>query len=146
LIVEVERVPGFARGRERGPEYPGFRRARVAHDTIRLSRFDAEGDIVLPAASSEPVRARFRVGDSANSLEAAIRIAASIALPRRGGVIVHASAVAARGRAWIFAGVSGAGKSTIARLLSGASPELVALADELVILAPGQHGQFAAHV
>jgi hypothetical protein len=146
LIVDIERVPGFARGRERGPEYPGFRRTRVADDTIALSRFDAEGEIVVPASPGEPVRARFRVGDSANSLEAAIRIGASIALPRRGGVIVHASAVAARGRAWIFAGVSGAGKSTIASLLAGASPELVKFADELIILAPDQHGAFAAHV
>lgn len=146
LIVDIERVPGFARGRERGPEYPGFRRVRVADDTIRLVRFDAEGEVVLPAGEAEPVRARFRVGDSANSLEAAIRIGASIALPRRGGLILHASAIAIRDRAWLFAGVSGAGKSTIASLLAGAAPERVKLADELIIVGPVEHGGFAAHV
>jgi hypothetical protein len=146
LIIDIERVPGFARGRERGPEYPAFRRTLVAHDTIALSRFDAEGEIVLPAGDTGPVRAGFRVAESANSLEAAIRIGASIALPRRGGLILHASAVAAHGRAWIFAGVSGAGKSTIASLLAGASPELIKIADELIIIKPAATGAFAAHV
>jgi hypothetical protein len=146
LIIDIERVPGFASGRQRGPEYPAFRRARIGHDTIALSRFDAEGEIVLPAGDTGPLRARFRVGDSANSLEAAIRIGASIALPRRGGLILHASAIAARGRAWIFAGVSGAGKSTIASLLAGASPEIIKLADELIIIKPAEQGAFAAHV
>jgi hypothetical protein len=161
LILEIERVPGLARGRRRGPEYPGFACTRVAPGRIALSRYDAEGELVVPPVDgtpglpvSEPVRGRFRVGESANTLEAVVRIGMSVTLPRQGGLIMHASAVAAGDRAYVFAGVSGAGKSTLATLLSDARPDWVKLADELVIvkpalkpgsaLAPG--GPIAAHV
>jgi hypothetical protein len=76
LIIEVEHVPGFARGRERSSEYPAFRRTLPALRTIAVSRFDAEGQIRLPGSrasmtqasqTGQPVHARFRVGDSTNS-------------------------------------------------------------------------------
>lgn len=146
LEVEFEKVPGFARGRRRGPGYPGFERTWVAPDTVALSRFDAEGELVLPQRQGAPIRARFRGGDSANTLEAAVRIGASVAMPRRGGLVMHASAVSARGKAWLFAGVSGAGKSTIATLLAGSSPARARVSDELLIVAPQPDGGFAAHV
>lgn len=50
-----------------------------------------------------------------------------------GGLALHASAVALRGRAWVFVGPTGAGKTTAARLAcedAGAEP----LADDLVLL------------
>lgn len=138
LVIEVERVPGLGQGRSRSPAYPAFDASRVAADTIALSRFDAEGQVVLPpepAGDHAPVRARFRVGDSANSLEAVIRIGMSIALPRRGALILHASAIAAGDGALVFAGKSGAGKSTIAAML--AAQGLLRLSDELLVIAPG---------
>lgn len=140
LDLEVERVPGFAAGRARGPEYPGFRRWRRDAHTIRLERFDAEGDLELPSGPEAPLRGRFRVGDSANSLEAIIRIGASITLPRLGALIVHASVVEAAGAAQLFAGVSGAGKSTIARILVAADPARRKISDELTILRPAGDG------
>jgi hypothetical protein len=134
LELEVERVPGLGQGRARGRAYPAFDAVWMPPDTVALSRFDAEGRVVVPAEADAPVRARFRVGDSANSLEAAIRIGMSMALPRRGALVLHASAIAAGGQALIFAGKSGAGKSTIATML--AAQGYRKLSDELLVLAP----------
>ncbi len=138
LELRVERVPGFGRDRPRGPEYPGFRSRRAGPETIALERFDAVGELTIPADDDRqrPVRGWFRVGDSPNSLEAAVRIGVSVALPRRGGLIMHASAVASAGRAAVFAGKSGAGKSTIAAMLKAHLPTLEAISDELLVLAP----------
>jgi hypothetical protein len=145
LVVDITRVPGLAEGRERGPSYPGFERSVNADGTLELTRFDAEGTIELPATDADPVTASFRVGDSTNSLEAAIRIGASIALPRDGAFILHASAIEAAGECYVFAGVSGAGKSTIAAMLDDAYPAFTKVSDELVILAP-RDGRWHAHV
>jgi hypothetical protein len=128
LIVDIERRPGFARDRERGPEYPAFR-AIPAGAGDRYERFDASGEV----QPGPPWRARFVVGESPNSLEAAIRIAVASALPEVGAAIFHASAIEAGGAAQLFLGVSGAGKSTIARLVveAGAARPL---SDELVVV------------
>lgn len=142
VVVEIERAAGFCEGRERGPRYPAFETS-VTGGTLRLERFDADGEVEL---ASSPLRGRFRVGPSPHSLEAVIRIAASIALPRRGALILHASCVADRRGAHLFAGVSGAGKSTIAALLADACGDAVELvSEELVILAP-DGGGWRAHV
>lgn len=122
LTVEVERRAGFAESRERGPSYPAFERSATAAGT-RFERFDAAGEIDRGAT-----RARFVVGESPNSLEAAVRIAVASALPRVGAVILHASGIERGGRAQLFAGVSGAGKSTIAALLPDRT-----ISEELVI-------------
>jgi hypothetical protein len=59
---------------------------------------------------------------SVYSFDACLRVLLSVLLPRLGGLLLHASAVAAaRGRGYVFAGRSGSGKTTIARLLGKAS-------------------------
>lgn len=146
LVVEIETVPGLARGRPRSPDYPGFERALLDPRTIGLRRFDAEGRIRLPDRRGQPVHATFRVGDSANSLEAAIRIGVSLTLPRLGGLVFHASAVARADEALLFLGVSGAGKSTIAAMLASSIPGVVKISDELVAVRPDEHGTWQAHV
>lgn len=129
LIVEIERVAGF--DRERGPEYPAFARRALPDGRLRVERFDAEGEV---SVGPLPLTARFRVGPSANSLEACVRIAASLALPRDRAFIMHASAVEAGGRALVFTGVSGAGKSTISSMLAEAYPSCTKIADELLVV------------
>ena len=128
LTVDVERVSGF--DRERGPEYPAFRRRLGAGDALQVERFDAEGEI---ETGELPLSARFRVGPSANSLEACVRIAASVALARRGALILHASCVEHAGKALVFTGVSGAGKSTISSMLDGVGGARK-IGDELVVI------------
>jgi hypothetical protein len=136
LVIDIEHVPGFASGRARSPAYPAFDARLRGPRQVALSRFDAEGELVLPEAGDGPVHGHFRVGDSPNSLEAAVRIGMSVTVPRRGGLLLHASAVQARAGAAVFTGKSGAGKSTIAAMLD-AVPGMARLADELVIVMPG---------
>jgi hypothetical protein len=137
LIIDIEHVPDFARGRARSPAYPAFDAHLRGPRHVALSRFDAEGELVLPDSPGGPVHGRFRVGDSANSLEAAVRIGMSVTVPRRGGLLLHASCVRADGGAAVFIGKSGAGKSTISAMLDGV-PGITRLADELVIVMPAR--------
>lgn len=135
LTIEIERVDGF--DRERNPEYPAFARSALPDGRLRVERFDAEGEV---GVGELPLAAHFRVGPSPNSLEACIRIAASLALPRDGALILHSSAIVHAGRALVFTGVSGAGKSTISSLLADAYPSCTKIADELLVLRAGPDG------
>lgn len=143
LVIDIEHVPDFARGRARSPAYPAFDARLRGPRHVALSRFDAEGEIVLPETPDGPVHGRFRVGDSPNSLEAAVRIGMSVTVPRRGGLLLHASAVQTGAGAAVFIGKSGAGKSTIAAMLDGV-PGMTRLADELVIIMPDRDDQHDA--
>jgi hypothetical protein len=62
------------------------------------------------------------------SLDSVLRIVHTLLLARRGGFLVHASSAVRNGRAFLFAGVSGAGKTTMARL---APPDASLLTDEI---------------
>ncbi len=68
-------------------------------------------------------------------------------LARRGGVILHAAGVLANERAYLFTGRSGAGKSTISRLLSQ-ERGLTVLGDDRIALTGTSNmpkGQWTAH-
>lgn len=135
LVITVARVAGF--DREPGPGYPAFERRASDDGRLHVARYDAEGVVDVAAT---PITAAFRVGPSANSLEACVRIAASVALAGDGAVILHASAVVHAGRALVFTGVSGAGKSTISSMLADAYPSCTKIADELLVLRPTDGG------
>jgi len=62
------------------------------------------------------------------AMDSAMRIVHSLLLAERGGLLLHAASVVRNGRAFLFAGVSGAGKTTISRL---APPDATLLTDEL---------------
>jgi hypothetical protein len=70
------------------------------------------------------------VRQSANpySLDAVLRIIHSLVLAEEGGFLVHAASGVRHGRAFVFAGVSGAGKTTMSRL---APPDAILLTDEI---------------
>ena len=135
LTIDITRVDGF--DRERTAEYPAFRKRALPDGRLHVERFDAEGEV---AVGDLPLHAEFRVGPSANSLEACLRIAASLALPRDGALILHSSAIVHRGRALVFTGVSGAGKSTISSMLADAYPSCTKIADELLVLRSTEAG------
>ena len=84
-------------------------------------------------AEWDPVSLRGRIRQSANpySIDAAMRIVHSLLLARQGGLLVHAASAVRNGRAFLFAGVSGAGKTTISRL---APPDATLLTDEISYL------------
>jgi len=91
-------------------------------------RWDLErGDF---RAEWDPRSASGRIRQTANpfALDSVLRIVHTLLLARKGGFLVHASSAVRNGRAFLFAGVSGAGKTTIARL---APPDATLLTDEI---------------
>jgi hypothetical protein len=81
-------------------------------------------------AEWDPQTRRGRVRQTANpyAIDAVLRILHSLLLARDGGFLLHAASAVRNGRAYLFSGVSGAGKTTISRL---APPDAVLLTDEI---------------
>jgi len=81
-------------------------------------------------AEWEPSSRRGRIRQSANpySIDAVLRILHTLVLAREGGFLLHSASAVRNGKAFLFAGVSGAGKTTIARL---APADVTLLTDEI---------------
>jgi len=81
-------------------------------------------------AEWDPQCRRGWVRQSANpyAIDGVLRILHSLILAREGGFLVHAASAVRNGRAFLFSGVSGVGKTTISRL---APPDVVLLTDEI---------------
>ena len=62
------------------------------------------------------------------AIDCVLRIVHTLILARQGGFLVHAASAIRGGKAFLFAGVSGAGKTTISRL---APPDTTLLTDEI---------------
>lgn len=74
------------------------------------------------------------------SVNSVLRILHSLLAGAQGGFLLHAASAIRNGRAFLFAGLSGAGKTTIARL---APPNVTLLTDEISYVRP-RAGQFWA--
>jgi hypothetical protein len=81
-------------------------------------------------AEWNPATSRGRIQQTTNpfSLDSVLRIVHTLLLARKGGFLLHASSAIRNGRAFLFSGVSGAGKTTMARL---APPDASLLTDEI---------------
>jgi hypothetical protein len=81
-------------------------------------------------AQWDPRARRGHIRQSANpySIDSVLRIVHSLILAREGGFLLHAASAIRNGRAYLFSGVSGAGKTTISRL---APPDVTLLTDEI---------------
>ncbi|MFZ0419286.1 MAG: hypothetical protein WAM04_14400 [Candidatus Sulfotelmatobacter sp.] len=81
-------------------------------------------------AEWEPAMRRGSIRQSANpySIDAVLRIVHTLVLARSGGFLVHSASAIRNGKAFLFAGVSGAGKTTISRL---APADATLLTDEI---------------
>ena len=86
-------------------------------------------------AELDPALHRGRIRQSANpySIDAALRILHSLLLAKQGGLLIHAASAIRNVRAFLFAGLSGAGKTTISRL---APPGVTLLTDEISYVRP----------
>jgi hypothetical protein len=82
------------------------------------------------SAQWDPATGRGSIRQAMNpySLDSLLRIIHSLVLARRGEFLVHAASAIRNGRAFLFAGVSGAGKTTISRL---APADATLLTDEI---------------
>jgi len=73
-------------------------------------------------------RGHIRQSRNPYAIDSVLRIIHSLILAKQGGFLVHAASVIRGGRAFLFAGVSGAGKTTISRL---APSDAILLTDEI---------------
>ncbi len=74
------------------------------------------------------------------SLDSVLRILHSLIVAARGGFLLHAASAICDGRAYLFSGVSGAGKTTMTRL---APPAISLLTDEISYVRHGAGGYSA---
>src|ERR1700691_723993 len=74
------------------------------------------------------------------AIDTVMRIVHSLVLAERGGFLVHSASVVRNGRAFLFSGVSGAGKTTMARL---APKDATLLTDEISYVRKEQQGYAA---
>jgi len=81
-------------------------------------------------AEWEPGARRGTIHQTANpySIDAVLRIVHTLVLAKQGGFLLHSASAIRNGKAFLFAGVSGAGKTTISRL---APPDATLLTDEI---------------
>ncbi len=127
--LEVELLPESGIGNDEADWGEG------AEDDVRVSiqanRWVMErGDF---RAGWDPECRRGWVQQTANpyAIDSVLRILHSLILARRGGFLVHAASAVRNGRAFVFAGESGAGKTTLSRL---APPDVTILTDEISYL------------
>ena len=92
--------------------------------TIDRGDFHAECDLAAG-------RGRVRQSENPYAIDSLLRVLHTLVLAREGGFLVHAASAVRGGRAFLFAGVSGAGKTTISRL---APPDATLLTDEISYL------------
>ena len=90
------------------------------------SLFFARGDY-FGELDADGRSARITCARHVHSMNSALRVLCAFALARRGGFLVHAASIVRGGRAYLFPGESGAGKTTIARLSADAG----VLSDEI---------------
>jgi len=125
----------------RGPRFPALLAEDLGDGNIRFQRDDVVGTLHVPDGAGT-VTGQFRIAANQHSLEAAVRVSLSVAAVRHNTIILHASAVEHRGSAWVFAGKSGAGKSTISSIV-GRLPGVQKLSDELLLLRVTKDGVVA---
>lgn len=99
----------------------------------------ARGDF---QAAWDPVLRRGQIRQTPNpySIDTLLRIVHTLVLARQGGFLLHAASAMRNGRAFLFSGLSGAGKTTISRL---APPGVTLLTDEVSYLRPANAGYMA---
>jgi len=108
--------------------------------TRRGSRWSIErGDF---RAEWDPATRRGRILQSSNpySIDAVLRIVHTLVLAGEGGLLLHSASAVRNGRAFLFAGASGAGKTTISRL---APPDATLLTDEISYVRKLENGYTA---
>jgi hypothetical protein len=117
---------------------------QVSDEDVRVRR---EGDAWIVQrgdfrARWDPRTGQGRVRQPANpaSLDSVLRIVHSLILAERGGFLLHAASAICEGRAYLFSGVSGAGKTTMTRL---APADVTLLTDEVSYLRPNAGGYSA---
>jgi hypothetical protein len=125
-------------------EFDLTRTGAASNDDVRVHR-DGEDWIMQRGdfhARWNPTTGRGTVSQNANpySLDSVLRILHSLILAQRGGFLLHAASAICDGRAFLFSGVSGAGKTTMTRL---APSDITLLTDEISYIRPNANSYAA---
>ena len=122
---------------------PDFELEIELHDSVESAVIDADADVEVKrrdggwslrrgdfTAAWKTSSGRGHVVQSRNpyAIDSVLRIVHTLILASRGGFLLHAASAIRGGRAFLFAGVSGAGKTTISRL---APRDVTLLTDEI---------------
>jgi hypothetical protein len=93
-------------------------------------------------AEWEPVSRSGWIRQTANpyGIDAVLRIVHSLVLAKQGGFLLHSASTIRNGKAFLFAGVSGAGKTTISGLLPA---DAILLTDEISYVRKSDNGYLA---
>lgn len=132
--------PAFLRVRQRVPAevYRLLTRdegtEKVAWSYEWAARWDRAGRSAIVAATTDERVVFDRI------VENFLRVVFAHMAIERGAMLLHGAGVVRDGKAWIFFGPSGAGKTTVTTLSGGAH----VLSDDLVMIVPGEAGRFAA--
>jgi hypothetical protein len=118
--------------------------AMAADDDLRVrqhsGRWSAERGDFRAEWNSTSNKGDIRQSANPYSIDAVLRIVHSLVLSKEGGFLLHAASAIRNGRAFLFAGVSGAGKTTMARL---APTDAALLTDEISYVRKHKDGYFA---
>ena len=158
VVIEIGGIP--IQVRSESPEFLGMLEERYAGflnlealpvfefdvELVQPQRISEEDDVVVTFEAGrwliergdfrtewEPETRRGKIIQSANpyAIDSILRIVHSLVLAREGGLLVHAASAVRNGKAFLFAGVSEAGKTTISRLAPG---DVTLLTDEISYL------------
>ena len=168
LVIEIGRMPVRVNTSDPGflamlqDRYAGFLGSSSEHAEIEFevelaqpSPTDPESDVRVTHNSGrwslqrgdfraewEPALGTGRIRQSANpySIDAVLRIVHTLVLARQGGFLLHSASAIRNGKAFLFAGVSGAGKTTISRL---APADATLLTDEISYVRKDGEGYIA---
>jgi len=111
IVAEVELVPGWINKEHRKGE------EESSTDRIALSTPVIRGELHRTEAG---YRGRIKAkGDDIETLDGIASLLLAILAEEKGQIVLHSSAVAKDGLAWMFVGDGGAGKTTIAVELNG---------------------------
>ena len=167
LVIEIGEMP--VRINTTDPDFLNLLRSRYAgfvSDTERAEiEFDVEVQEPQTAIPDADVEVSYRYGrwslrrgdflaewepavrhgwirQTANpySIDAVLRIVHTLVLAQQGGFLLHSASAIRNGKAFLFAGVSEAGKTTISRL---APPDVTLLTDEISYVRRREHDYIA---
>src|SRR5262249_42000025 len=95
---------------------------------VRNGRWNVRRADFIAECDPQAGRATIRQSAGTHSFDSALRIMHTLALASESGFLLHAASAIRNGRAFIFSGVSGAGKTTLTRM---APADATILTDEV---------------
>ena len=149
LSVLHDRYSGYIAPSERAPEFS------VHVELVSVGTLDSSEDVRVwiedgqwhlrrgdfsAAWDPRSCRGTIRQVSSPYSIDSVLRIVHTLILARSGGFLLHASSAVRNGKAFLFSGLSGAGKTTIVSL---APPDAVLLTDEASYISKADGGYLA---